>query len=155
MQTLSTTFFQSFLLSIIAYSSFYINITDFSNRFMGALTSLLVLAALLSSINSTLPQTAYFKHIDFWFFFFIIAIVIMIFAHILIDICIHQEKDAPITRVTPLILENSSRGSKTYKDLRKQGVRKRSVFLNKWAKIFIPISIVIFIASYFEITLLQ
>ena len=155
MQTLTTTFFQSFLLSIIAYSSFFINITDFSNRFMGALTSLLVLAALLSSINSTLPQTAYFKHIDFWFFFFIIAIVIMIFVHIIVDIFIHQEKDAHITRVTPMIPESPPRGTKAYADLRKQHFKKRSVFLNKWAKIFIPISILIFIASYFEITFLE
>ena len=69
MQALSTTFFQSFLLSVIAYFTLYINIVDFTNRFMGALTSLLVLAALLSSINSSLPQTAYFKHINFWFWY--------------------------------------------------------------------------------------
>ena len=148
MSAISTTFFQSFLLSVIAYFTLYINITDFTNRFMGALTSLLVLAALLSSINSSLPQTAYFKHIDFWFFFFIINIVIIIFVHIIIDIFLNQEKNA----VTPLMVESKSKIPKAYQDLRKPGIRKRSSFINKWSKLFIPIIILLFISVYFEIT---
>ena len=82
MQTLTTTFFQSFLMWALAYFTLFIKISDFGNRFMGALTSLLVLAALLSSINSSLPQTSCFKHIDVWFFWFIINIGIIIFVHI-------------------------------------------------------------------------
>ena len=35
-------------------------------RFMGALTSLLVLASLLASIEENLPKTSYFKKIDVW-----------------------------------------------------------------------------------------
>jgi hypothetical protein len=33
---------------------------------MGALTSLLVLASLLASIEENLPKTSYFKKIDVW-----------------------------------------------------------------------------------------
>ena len=86
MQALSTIFFQSFLLWLIAYFTLFISIEDFADRFMGALTSLLVLAALLSSINASLPQTAYFKHIDIWFLFFVINISLIVFFHIFVDI---------------------------------------------------------------------
>ena len=58
---LITTFFQSFLLWALAYLTLFIHEEDFSNRFMGAVTALLVLAALLSSIGDILPKTAYFK----------------------------------------------------------------------------------------------
>ena len=38
LQPIATTFFQSFLLWFVAYCTLYIDITDFTNRFMGALT---------------------------------------------------------------------------------------------------------------------
>ena len=148
MQAISTTFFQSFLLSVLAYFTLYINIIDFSNRFMGALTSLLVLAALLSSINSSLPQTAYFKHIDFWFFFFIINIVLIIFVHIIVDFFLNQEKDI----VSPLIITSMPKMQNRSLHLKKREIKKKSTLVNKIAKISIPVMILLFITLYFEIT---
>merc|ERR1719464_2720062 len=43
---LSQSFFQSWLLGFLAYLTFWININDFTDRFMGSLTALLVLASL-------------------------------------------------------------------------------------------------------------
>ena len=149
MQAVSTTFFQSFLLWVIAYFTLYINITDFTNRFMGALTSLLVLAALLSSINSSLPKTAYFKHVDIWFFCFIMNIVIIIFVHIIVDFFLNQEKDFS---VQPLKITSMSMIPMGRSDLRKPALRKKSKFLNKWSKLVIPIQISFFLVIYFEIT---
>eukprot|EP00090_Calanus_glacialis_P017620 TRINITY_DN27390_c0_g1_i1.p1 TRINITY_DN27390_c0_g1~~TRINITY_DN27390_c0_g1_i1.p1 ORF type:complete len:103 (+),score=19.07 TRINITY_DN27390_c0_g1_i1:135-443(+) len=95
---------------------------------MGALTSLLVLAALLSSINSSLPQTAYFKHIDFWFFFFIINIVLFIFVHIIVDLFLNQEKDV----VSPLIITSMPKMQKRSFHLKKPEIKKKSTLVNKW-----------------------
>ena len=50
-----TIFFPSFLLWLLAYCTFYIHLDDFNDRFMGSVTSLLVLAAHLSSIINDLP----------------------------------------------------------------------------------------------------
>ena len=146
MQAISSTFFQSFLLSVIAYATLYINIEDFTNRFMGSLTSLLVLAALLSSINSTLPQTAYFKHIDFWFFFYIINIVAIIFVHIIIDIFINKERNC----VTHISLPGNSR---KHWDRNASKTRVWSRFINDTAKYLIPFLILLFTIIYFEMSI--
>ena len=81
------TYFQTFLLCLMAYLTLYINLSDFANRFMGALTSLLVLASLLASIEANLPKTSYFKKIDVWFMSYIIFIFVIIVFHICIDYC--------------------------------------------------------------------
>jgi len=54
---------------------------------MGALTSLLVLASLLASIEENLPKTSYFKKIDIWFMAYIIFIFVIIVFHICVDFC--------------------------------------------------------------------
>ena len=143
MQAVSTTFFQSFLLWFIAYFTLFINITDFGNRFMGALTSLLVLAALLSSINASLPQTAYFKHIDIWFFFFVINIALIVFLHITIDIFLTRESGVYGPNVILSMKENSSG-----KHMRINA----SSIVNTAAKIIIPVILFCFMVAYFCIT---
>ena len=144
MQVLSTTFFQSFLLWFIAYFTLFINIVDFSNRFMGALTSLLVLAALLSSINSSLPQTAYFKHIDIWFFCFVANIVIVVFLHIIIDILLNKENDYSVGP--------NGLTSMTKIPIKKAETKKMSALTNNAAKLILPVFIFIFIVIYFTVT---
>ena len=52
---------------------------------MGTVTSLLVLASLLSSINMSLPKTSYFKYIDVWFLWYLFNIFLLIVYHILLD----------------------------------------------------------------------
>ena len=58
---LSQSFFQSWLLGFLAYLTFWININDFTDRFMGSLTALLVLASLMSTLTESLPKTSYYK----------------------------------------------------------------------------------------------
>ena len=58
---LSQSFFQSWLLGFLAYLTFWIDIQDFTDRFMGSLTALLVLASLMSTLTESLPKTSYFK----------------------------------------------------------------------------------------------
>ena len=82
---LSQSFFQSFLLGFLAYLTFWIDIADFTDRFMGSLTALLVLASLMSTLTESLPKTSYFKVIDFWLLFFLLSTSLNIAVHILVD----------------------------------------------------------------------
>lgn len=82
---LSQSFFQSFLLGFLACLTFWIDIDDFNDRFMGSLTCLLVLASLMASMTSALPNTSYFKAIDVWLLYFMLSTSVNIAMHILID----------------------------------------------------------------------
>ena len=130
----------------LAYFTLFIKISDFGNRFMGALTSLLVLAALLSSINSSLPQTSYFKHIDVWFFWFIINIVIIIFVHIVVDYFVNPEN---------IIKPKNPMSSRYQLEKENSEEKKRSLKINKIAKITLPIHTLAFTAVYFGMTRLN
>ena len=140
MQSLSTTFFQSFLLWLIAYFTLFINTPDFTDRFMGALTSLLVLAALLTSINSSLPQTAYFKHIDIWFFFFVMNISLIVFIHIFVDLFIQIENDYNVSpSMTKIAFEKTS-------------LKRKSTMINQFSKVIIVVLMFVFVILYFCIS---
>ena len=132
-----TTFFQSFLLWLLSYITLFIDIADFSNRFMGAVTSLLVLAALLSSIGENLPKTAYFKYIDLWFNWFIFNIFMIILIHVLVDFY-HKLQ----TNIYPNSGVNDSLGLYSKP-------RNRSQTLNTACKIIIPGLTSIFMVLYF------
>ena len=82
---LSQSFFQSWLLGFLAYLTFWININDFTDRFMGSLTALLVLASLMSTLTESLPKTSYYKVIDFWLLFFLLSTSLNIAVHVLVD----------------------------------------------------------------------
>ena len=46
--------------------SMFFHVNNFSDRVMVALTVMLVMASLQSSIQDSLPKTAYFKFVDYW-----------------------------------------------------------------------------------------
>ena len=77
--------FPTWLLFLLAYSTIFINLDNFNNRFMGSLTSLLVLTSLIGAINSGLPKTSYLKCIDYWFIWYITMIFLIIIHHVLLD----------------------------------------------------------------------
>ena len=91
-------FMPSWLIWFVAYLSFFINLDNFNNRFMGSLTSLLVLCSLLNAMTNTLPKTSYFKFVDFWFLWYISNSIVMISFHVLIDYQSRQHK----SRVSPV-----------------------------------------------------
>ena len=91
-----STFLHSFLLWLLAYMTLFIDIEDFPTRFMGSVTSLLVLSALLGSMQQSLPKTAYFKVIDLWFNWFVSNIFIIILIHVIVDyLCKNRKSVAP------------------------------------------------------------
>ena len=70
------------ILWLYGYSTLYIDPDRHIDRFMGAGTALLVVATLLSAINSDLPKTSYMKYIDLWLVWHVISIFLMISYHI-------------------------------------------------------------------------
>ena len=98
---ITQTFFQSFLLAFLAYLTFWIDIEDFNDRFIGSLTALLVLASLMSSLTGGLPNTAYYKVVDVWLIFFLVTNAVIITLHIIIDILIRKAKAGDKVRCFP------------------------------------------------------
>ena len=137
-QHLLSTFLQSFLLWLLSYMTLFIDIADFSNRFMGAVTALLVLAALLGSLQATLPKTAYFKVIDIWFNWYVSNIFLIILIHVIVD---HLHKN--VRRIVP--------GPMSFP---KENADDKSVLLNQTFKIVDFVINFFFIIIYFAFSLL-
>ena len=84
-QQLSTTYFQIVLMWSAAYLTFFIDINDFSNRFMGSVTALLVLSAMMDSLNQRLPSSGDLKLIDVWNIWFVVQLVLINVVHVIIS----------------------------------------------------------------------
>ena len=79
------TFLPTVLLWALAWFTLFIDIGNFWDRFVGTVTTLLVLVALLSSLSDDMPKTSYFKFIDLWFFWYIANAFIIIWHHMVIE----------------------------------------------------------------------
>ena len=69
----------------VAYLTFYIEIEDFSTRFMGAVTALLVLGSMTDSLNQRLPPSGDVKLIDVWNIWFVLQIILIGLVHVVIN----------------------------------------------------------------------
>ena len=79
------TFILTLILWLFGYSTLLIDMSDFGSRFIGAGTSLLVIATQFAAISEDLPKSSYMKLIDIWFLWHNISILVIIIYHILID----------------------------------------------------------------------
>ena len=87
------TFIPTLILWLFGYATLFIDMSDFSNRFMGAGTCLLVMETRLAAIASDLPKTSYMKFIDIWFLWHNISILSMIFYHVILKtLRVHLER---------------------------------------------------------------
>ncbi|XP_018011649.2 glycine receptor subunit alpha-1 [Hyalella azteca] len=75
----------SIILLIISCLTLFFRPPIFEVRLMTALTALLVLATLFTQVSASLPKTSYFKVVDIWLLFCIIAIFMIIAFHSIID----------------------------------------------------------------------
>ena len=78
-------FIPTLILWLFGYSTLFIDVADFSDRFIGAGTSLLVIATLFDAISKDLPKTSYMKLIDLWFLWHNFTILAIIFCHIILN----------------------------------------------------------------------
>ncbi|XP_066965653.1 uncharacterized protein [Macrobrachium rosenbergii] len=80
-----TIFIPTLLLICIGYVTLFIKLQAFQVRAVMTLTTLLVLYTLFNQVSSNLPDTAYIKMIDIWFFFCIFLIFSVIIVHIAVE----------------------------------------------------------------------
>ena len=129
-----TTFLQTFVLWFLVYLTLFIDVKDFNNRFMGAITGFLVFASLLSSIIASLPKSSSMKLADIWLLFYMINIILVIIIHIFIE---YQQRRGMDTKV-------SSEKFQYPKDKPiSSGLRTNNI-----AKLMLPIIITIFLIAY-------
>ena len=138
MNQIINTIFPTWLLFLLAYSTVFINLENFNNRFMGSVTSLLVLTSLLGSINSGLPKTSYFKYIDLWFLWHITIIFLIIMHHVMVDNVSRSRNLSMVNSMDPSI--NKVLAIKT----------SEKVFLNKIAIWVFPFINLLFNIIYFS-----
>ena len=105
---------------------------------MGSVTSLLVLVALLNSMQGNLPKTSYFKYVDLWFLWYIINSISMIGAHVVIA----NLEDSELRDSVPLAFTD-----KTI-DISEEHTSQRGK-ANKIAKIIFSLLTVLFNIIYF------
>ena len=134
-------FFPTWLIWLLAYLTFYIDLQNFNNRFMGSVTSLLVLASLLNSMQSNLPKTSYFKYVDLWFLWYIINSINMIGAHILIA----DLQDSELSDSAPLAWTDKTICISEYQTSKREKA-------NKIAKVIFPLLTIPFNIFYFIIS---
>ena len=137
---LITAFFPTSLLWILAYLTLFISLDDFSDRIMVSVTALLVLAALLSSINSSLPDTSYFKYIDLWFLWYTTNIFLIASFHI----CLGVIEDEP--KIHPSTASHSHTHRFMIPDKKPKSKRQN---INDVAKIIVPVIGFLFNVVYF------
>ena len=97
-QQLTAIYLQFLLLWTVSYFTLFIDVYDFSNRFMGAVTALLVLCALMDAINQRLPISADLKLVDIWIIWFVFQIIIITFLHIMINGLLNKSIEFSSTR---------------------------------------------------------
>ena len=79
------TLFPTLLVACLGYCTFFINIDRPSDRFMGALTTILCQATWIGVIQNDLPKTTYTKMIDVWVAWHFIFTFSVILYNILLD----------------------------------------------------------------------
>ncbi|XP_064096279.1 gamma-aminobutyric acid receptor subunit alpha-5-like [Macrobrachium nipponense] len=155
---LTSTYIPTFILLIIGYMTFFFAIDDFTDRFMAALTALLVEAAFFTQTSQSVPQTAYIKLVDIWFVFCIAFLFLIMVVIVIIDVLkvleeepqeILHEKifNVRLAAVFPKDLYGGGEGEEETAKNKKHFIT--SIRLNTFSKIFFPCSSVLFVVVYY------
>ena len=129
---LLTTFLPTFILWLLAYATLFINTEHSSDRLMVAVTTLLVLAALLSAINKDMPKTSYIKFLDVWFAWHITSIFGLIAYHIGLDSrdIVKQKKGNVVARPFSLTATRKRKlNARTNKNMSKEAVNRIAIIV--------------------------
>ena len=159
---ITSSFIPTLLLWLLAYSTLFVGIEQFNVRFMGTVTSLLVLSSLLNSISKSLPTTSYFKYIDLWFLWYLANIFSMVLYHVFANNKESNKKADTLLRQQGKVLIVSEVFSNVEKDTSKvlHGLtqdedkstfnKQKSICMN--AIVLFPAQIMCFNAIYFVLT---
>ncbi|XP_071541804.1 uncharacterized protein [Panulirus ornatus] len=94
-------FIPSFMLLVVGYVTLYIPKNFLQVRLVLSLTTKLVLYTLFNQASSSLPDTAYVKLIDIWFFFCICTLFFIIIFHVFVDF-LPEAKGKVVQVLSPL-----------------------------------------------------
>ncbi|CAL4063009.1 unnamed protein product, partial [Meganyctiphanes norvegica] len=89
-------FLPSLLLSVLSCVSLFFPVTDFNERIMGSLTSLLVLATIVATASSVNVQTQYLKFIDIWYILMTVYCFLIVVVNAFINSLILVQRDSVI-----------------------------------------------------------
>ena len=151
-------YLQTIVLNVTAFLTLFFDVTNFSDRIMVALTVMLVVATIMTSIQSNLPPTAYYKLIDVWLIFTLNIIVILMIGHTILAWRMRKEEEQ-MTLLLPAFnpaqngnLQNVRPASAISKSSRFRPDRDDRDFptTRKWNKIFM-ISVASFTSVFFVI----
>ena len=143
MSQLISIFFPTWLLWLLAYLTLFINLSNFNNRFMGSVTFLLVLVALLGSLSNSLPRTTYFKYIDCWFFWYVTNNILIIMYHVFLNkVELTNEQVVPIGNVQG---DNTKNWFALIQPLERAQVNQKAIMI-------FPVLTVLFNIVYFTLT---
>ena len=159
-------YLQTILLNITAFLTLFFDVTNFSDRIMVALTVMLVVATIMSTIQANLPPTAYYKLIDIWLLFTLNIIIILMIGHTILAWRMKKEeeemvlllpnwdpvpnKDLKTVRPASSVSRNSNlrhRPDRVDKDF------PRTRRWNKIFKIFIACFVSVFLVIYWSVAL--
>merc|ERR1719464_1704356 len=93
-----TIFVQSIMLLGVAYMTFYFKISNFQDRIMIAITTMMVVATIQSSINKMVPKTSYIKMIDIWLLYSFNIIIVMMIIHTYMDTYVKRDPNDQSTQ---------------------------------------------------------
>jgi len=147
---LLTTFFPTFLLWLLAYLTLFITLENFNERIMVSVTALLVLAAVLGSIKSGLPNTSYFKYIDLWGLWYTTNIFLITAFHITADrIEAGFVMPQPQSESATQVIAWADHGPTTANAQQKLSKASKQMRMNKLGIIFFPTITITFNLIYF------
>ena len=143
MSQIISIFFPTWLLWLLAYLTLFINPSNFNNRFMGSITFLLVLVALLGSLSNSLPRTTYFKYIDCWFFWYVTNNILIIAYNVFLDkVQLTNEQVMPIGNAAEA---NGKSWFGLLLSLKRAQINRKAIML-------FPVLTIIFNILYFTLT---
>nr|XP_053627980.1 uncharacterized protein LOC128685465 [Cherax quadricarinatus] len=108
---ISNTFLPSIMLVIICWLALYFDLTDFQDRIMVSLTSLLVLATFFTQTSNSIPKTTYLKLIDVWFVALISEDFIIIVSLVYIEVLRLKLPASSTLKVAPMDASSTKRHS--------------------------------------------
>lgn len=97
---LLNTYFISFLILMISYSTFMFRVTAFGERISVSLTTLLVMTGLFIQVNSSAIKTQYLKLLDIWYAAIIIFAFLVTICHALLNYIQRKMELDPGTSLT-------------------------------------------------------
>lgn len=89
-------FSPSCLMFVICYSTLYFPLSDFNERIMASLTSLLVLVGLFAQASNTYVKTPYIKILDLWYVLLIGLCFLVVIAIVVVNLLRTRESETPV-----------------------------------------------------------